>query len=88
LQLRLSDVLSEANGTVGQSTQHLTIFGDNHSTVQLDGTTTASGLAAAGWAISGPQQTIGGVTFDVWHNSSMGSNTVADLLIQHNVIVV
>jgi hypothetical protein len=86
LELRLSDILSEANGTVGSNTQHMTILGNNTSTVMLEGTSDAAGLAAAGWATTG-QQTINGVTFDVWHNASMGVNTAADLLIEHGVHV-
>jgi len=84
LALRLSDVLSESNGTVGLNGKHMTILGDATSTVQLDGSAT---LAATNWAVTG-QQTIDGVTFDVYHNSTMGANTAADLLIQQGVHVI
>jgi hypothetical protein len=87
LELSLSDILSEPNGTVGQNTQHMTILGDSSSTVQLDSTSDAASLAAAGWSSTGVQ-TIGGITFDVWHNSAMNGSTAADLLIQQGVHVV
>jgi len=84
LALRLSDVLSESNGAVGPSSQHMTILGDTSSTVQLDGSST---LAGTNWVTTGTL-TVSGVVFDVYHNSSMGSNTAADLLIQQGVHVV
>ena len=84
LALRLSDVLSESNGTVGANGKHMTILGDATSTVQLDGSAT---LAATNWAVTG-QQTVGGVTFDVYHNTAMGASAAADLLIQQGVQVI
>jgi len=84
LALRLSDVLSESNGTVGANGKHMTILGEATSTVQLDGSAT---LAATNWAVTG-QQTVGGVTFDVYHNTAMGASAAADLLIQQGVQVI
>jgi len=80
LKLRLSDVLNEADSLT--STLHMTISGDSTSTVVL-----AEPLGASGWQQSG-SQTVNGVTYDVWHNTTMGTNTMADLLIQHGVNVV
>jgi hypothetical protein len=84
LALRLSDVLSESNGTTGANGKHMTILGDATSTVQLEGSAT---LAATHWVVTG-QQTVDGVTFDVYHNTTMGANTLADLLIQQGVHVI
>jgi hypothetical protein len=83
LKLRLSDVLSEPDA-ISQGSQRMTIMGDSSSTVVLDGT---SSLAGSNWKISG-STAIKGVTYDVYHNTTMGSNTVADLLIQHDVHVI
>jgi hypothetical protein len=87
LELSLSDILNEPNGVVKQGTQHLTVLGDSSSTVQLDGTSDAASLAAAGWSSAGTQ-TVGGITFAVWHNSTMSGDTAADLLIQQGVHVI
>jgi len=75
LTLSLADVLSLPNPA--SPSQHLTIMGDHMSTVNL---------ADANWASSGTQ-TLGGVSYDVWHNTAQGSNVVADLLIQQGVCV-
>jgi hypothetical protein len=83
LKLSLADVLSE-NGAAGPSSQHMTILGDSSSTVVLDNT---SSLAGSGWMMTG-SQAVDGTNFDVYHNMSMGSNTAADLLIQHGVQVI
>jgi hypothetical protein len=83
LQLSLSDILSE-NGAPGPSTRLMTILGDASSTVQLDCTTD---LSASHWAITGAT-TINGALFDVYHNATMNSNTMADLLIQHGIHVI
>jgi len=83
LKLSLSDVLSE-NSAASPSSPHMTIWGDGSSTVVLDGT---SSLAGSGWMISG-WQPIGSETFAVYHNTSMGSSTAADLLIQQGVQVI
>jgi hypothetical protein len=91
LQLSLSDVLSE-NGALNAANQsgthtlanpgHMTILGDANSTVQLDGT---NSLAGSNWSSTGTQ-VIGGITFDVYHNST--ANTLADLLIEQGVHVI
>jgi hypothetical protein len=88
LELSLSDVLNgAASGAIGfnanNTPQRMTILGDSESTVRLDGT---SSLAASNWHATG-QETIGGVLFDVYHNSTT-TNVLADLLIQHGVTVV
>jgi hypothetical protein len=83
LLLKLSDVLSE-NGAPGPTSPHMTILGDGTSTVQLEGSTSLSG---SNWAQNGTA-TVNGVLFDVYHNSTMGNNTIADLLIQHGVQVI
>jgi hypothetical protein len=77
LELRLSDILSQPNPP--SSSQNLSILGDANSTVHLNDT---------GWAKSGATQLIGGVSFDVWHNTAQGSSTAADLLIQQGVHVI
>ena len=85
LELRLSDVLGQANGaTTGANAQHMTILGDSTCKVVLDNT---SSLAGSGWS-SGTQANVNGVLFDIYHHTSMGANTSADLLIQHGVVVV
>jgi hypothetical protein len=76
LALRLSDVLSQMSSA--PNSQRMTITGGADSTVDLIDT---------GWT-KGASQTIGTTTFDVWHNSAQGSNTVADLLIQQGVHVI
>jgi uncharacterized protein (DUF2141 family) len=96
LALRLSDVLNisqslGSNGYTGPNGQHqITILGDGTSTVQLltaAGTPTNS-ANGAGWTQTG-SQTIGGIQFDQYHNSAVAAtNTAADLLIQHGVVVV
>jgi hypothetical protein len=77
LQLSLADVLTEADGTVGVSTQHMTVLGDASSAVEL---------SDKGWSVNGVQ-TINGITFDNWHNATMGSSKYADLLIEKGVHV-
>jgi hypothetical protein len=93
LQLSLSDVLSE-NGVLSVANQsgtpsmanpgHMMILGTSASnaTVQLDGTTSLTG---SNWSNTGTQ-TINGITFDVYHNST--ANTLADLLIEQGVRVI
>jgi hypothetical protein len=85
LQLSLSDVLNEPNGTVGPTTQQMTILGDGNSAVQLDGGLEST--AGSNWSVTGTQS-VNGVAFDIYHNSTMGANTVADLLIQQGVHVI
>ncbi|MDR2991275.1 MAG: hypothetical protein LBU72_05010, partial [Burkholderiaceae bacterium] len=97
LQLSLSDVLSE-NGapSVASTYSNMKILGDSRSTVELNGTTDTSSLAAAGWSTTGPEKTLEisngyttvPVTFNVWHNSAMGASTLADLLIENGVNVI
>jgi len=75
LELRVSDVLSQMNDA--GSGQRMTVMGDNTSTVMLDG---------GGW-MNTSMTVVGGQSFAVWHNTTMGSNTTADLLIQASVHV-
>ncbi len=81
LSLRLADVLSQVD-TKDDGLGNLTIKGDSTSTVDL-----AETVGEGGWAVSG-STTVDGVAFDIWHNATMGSNTNADLLIQHGINVV
>ncbi|CAB3778414.1 hypothetical protein LMG27177_00599 [Paraburkholderia fynbosensis] len=81
LSLRLSDVLNMPDSL--SSTVHMTISGDSSSSVTLaEGT----GTGSAQWQVTGTT-TVNNVAYDVYHNTSMGSNTVADLLIQHGIQV-
>jgi len=75
LKLTLADVVRESDGVASAK---MSILGNSSSTVDL---------TDAGWAIASTQNT-GGVNFDVYHNAAMGSNTVADLLIQQGVHVI
>ena len=79
LELRLSDVLSQLDAISPSSTQRMTILGDDTSTV---------GLLDSDWAATGDTQVVGDLSFDVWHNATMGDNTMADLLIQQGVHVI
>jgi len=77
LELRLSDVMSQMGDA--PNSQHMSILGDSTSTVVLD---------EKNWSTSSTQ-TVDGVTFDVYHNSTLASgNTAADLLIEHGVHVI
>ena len=80
LALSLADVLRLPDQT-GASLHPLLINGGADDTVNL------AEAIGTGWADSG-NQTIGAVTYDVWHNATMGSNTNADLLIQQGISVV
>ncbi|KSW22723.1 MULTISPECIES: FG-GAP-like repeat-containing protein [unclassified Pseudomonas] len=81
LSLRLSDVLKQVD-TTSDEVPNLMIKGDGTSTVDL-----AETVGSGGWEVSG-SKTVNGVDYDIWHNASMGSNTNADLLIQHGINVV
>ncbi|WP_313465982.1 beta strand repeat-containing protein, partial [Pseudomonas nitroreducens] len=81
LSLRLSDVLKQVD-TTSVEVPNLMIKGDGTSTVDL-----AETVGSGGWEVSG-SKTVNGVDYDIWHNASMGSNTNADLLIQHGINVV
>ena len=81
LSLRLADVLKQVD-TTSAEVPNLMIKGDGSSTVDL-----AETVGSGGWAVSG-SKTVNGVDYDIWHNASMGSNTNADLLIQHGINVV
>ncbi|WP_338125316.1 Ig-like domain-containing protein [Pseudomonas nitroreducens] len=81
LSLRLSDVLKQVD-TASVEVPNLMIKGDGTSTVDL-----AETVGSGGWEVSG-SKTVNGVDYDIWHNASMGSNTNADLLIQHGINVV
>jgi hypothetical protein len=86
LSLGLSDVLSQANDTVTGSTQHMTILGDSGSTVALEGSTS---LSTTQWATNSTYtDPVSHIVFDVYHNTTMGSSTVADLLIEQGVHVI
>jgi hypothetical protein len=76
LHLRLSDVLNEPESTAELG--HLEVKGGALSTVDLvDGGGT--------WSDVG-DQTVGGVTYDVWHHSAM-TNTLGDVWIQQGITV-
>jgi len=61
----------------------MAILGDANSTVQLDGSTSLPSTWSHGSAV-----TYNGISFYDYHNSAMGSSTVADLLIQTTVKVI
>jgi hypothetical protein len=94
LVLTLNDVVglvSEMKGVSSQnkvisgstSANHITILGDASATVDLDQGWTQAGTDTINvW--NGYSYTTG-LVFDVYHNSSMGANTSADLLIEHGV---
>ncbi|WP_171049448.1 Ig-like domain-containing protein [Pseudomonas nicosulfuronedens] len=81
LSLRLADVLKQVD-TTSAEVPNLMIKGDGSSTVDL-----AETVGSGGWEVSGSKN-VNGVDYDIWHNASMGSNTNADLLIQHGINVV
>ncbi|WP_330083294.1 Ig-like domain-containing protein [Methylocystis iwaonis] len=79
LDIRLSDVLNEpeAASTLG----HIEIAGSATSTVNLiDG--------GGAWSVTNTQ-TVGSVTFDVYHNSALdAAHTFGDVWIQQGIVVV
>jgi hypothetical protein len=79
IDIRLSDVLNEPESasTLG----HIEIVGSAGSTVNL----VDSGGA---WSVANTQ-TVGSVTFDVYHNSALdAAHTFGDVWIQHGIVVV
>ncbi len=80
LRLRLADVLNEPESLT--SSLHLMINGDATNTVDL-----AETIGVGNWQTSSTQ-VVSGVTYDVWHNATLGANTLADILIKQGIHVV
>lgn len=82
LSLSLKDVLSDT-AALGNG-QHVTI-GESGSVVTSVTLTDGVGTGANQWENTG-STTIGGITYDVYHNTSQ-TTTAADLLLQHGITV-
>jgi hypothetical protein len=88
LNLSLQDVLSDvkALSLEGAAAQQVTINGGGGvvTTVNL---AEGVGAGAGQWQDTGTS-TVNGVLYDVYHNTAEGTNTAADLLIQHGIHVI
>jgi hypothetical protein len=86
LSLSLQDVLSDADAlTSAAGSAHQITIGNGGvvSTVHL---TEGVGTGSNQWQDTGTT-TVNGVTYDIYHNAGQGASTIADLLIQHGIVV-